>query len=102
MKITRWKLTCCCGHGAVDFAGRRQFLKTAAQGAAALATLAGAVPAQAQVRVFPPPPPLTSPIEGMIDFHVHSSPDVFGRAFDDNEVARKAVEAKMGALGQLC
>jgi hypothetical protein len=56
------------------------------------------VPAAAQVRVFPPPPPLTSPIEGMIDFHVHSSPDVFGRAVDDNEVARKAVEAKMGAL----
>jgi len=98
MKINRWKLTCCCGHGATDFAGRRQFLKTAAKGAAALATLAGAMPATAQVRVFPPPPPLTSPIEGMIDFHVHSSPDVFGRAVDDNEVARKAVEAKMGAL----
>ena len=98
MKITRWKLTCCCGHGSVDSAGRRQFLKTAAKGAAALATLAGATPALAQVRVFPPPPPLTSPIEGMIDFHVHSSPDVFGRAVDDNEVARKAVEAKMGAL----
>ena len=98
MKINRWKLTCCCGHGSTDPAGRRQFLSTAAKGVAALAALAGSVPAEAQVRVFPPPPPLTSPIEGMIDFHVHSSPDVFGRAVDDNEVARKAVEARMGAL----
>jgi hypothetical protein len=101
MKILRWKLTCCCGHG--DASGRREFLKTAAKGAAALAAL-GSVPAglagrsEAQVRVFPPPPPMTSPIEGMIDWHVHSSPDVFGRAIDDFEVARKAVEAKMGAL----
>jgi len=33
-----------------------------------------------------------------VDIHVHSSPDVFGRAVDDNEVTRKAIEAKMGAL----
>jgi Family of unknown function (DUF6282) len=96
MKIRRWKLTCCCGHS--DPAGRRQFLKTAAQGAAALAGLGAVGSAEAQVRVFPPPPPLTSPIEGMIDFHVHSSPDVFGRAVDDFEVTRKALEARMGAL----
>jgi len=38
------------------------------------------------------------PIEGMIDWHVHSSPDVFGRAVDDFEITRKAIEAKMGAL----
>lgn len=98
MKIKRWKLTCCCGHGWGDPTGRREFLKTAAQGTAALAALAGAAPAEAQVRVFPPPPPLKSPIEGMVDFHVHSSPDVFGRAIDDVEVAKKAVEARMGAL----
>ena len=98
MKIKRWKLACCCGHGWGDPAGRREFLKTAAKGTLAVAALAGVAPAQAQVRVFPPPPPAKSPIEGMIDFHVHSSPDVFGRAIDDLEVARKAVEAKMGAL----
>jgi hypothetical protein len=99
MRIHRWKLTCCCGHGWGDATGRREFLKTAATGAAAMAALAGGIgTADAQVRVFPPPPPLKSPIEGMIDFHVHSSPDVFGRAIDDNEVARKAAEAKMGAL----
>jgi Family of unknown function (DUF6282) len=96
MKIRRWKLTCCCGHG--DPAGRRQFLKAAAQGTVALAGLAAVGSAEAQVRVFPPPPPPGSPIEGMIDFHVHSSPDVFGRAIDDNEATRKAIEAKMGAI----
>jgi hypothetical protein len=96
MKLQRWKLTCCCGP--VDGGGRREFLKTAAKGGLALAGLGVASPAAAQVRVFPPPPPLTSPIEGMIDFHVHSSPDVFGRAIDDPEVTRKAVEARMGAL----
>ena len=98
MKINRWKLTCCCGHGWGDPTGRREFLKTAAKGTLGLAALAGVAPAEAQVRVFPPPPPLKSPIEGMVDFHVHSSPDVFGRAIDDVEVAKKAVEAKMGAL----
>ncbi|MBI4594115.1 MAG: membrane dipeptidase [Candidatus Rokubacteria bacterium] len=96
MEIKRWKLTCCCGHG--DPSGRRDFLKTAALGTLGLAALGRAGAAEAQVRVFPPPPPLTSPIEGMIDFHVHSSPDVFGRAIDDNEITRKAVEARMGAL----
>ncbi len=96
MKIQRWKLTCCCGPA--DAAGRREFLKTTARGVAAVAALGGVARAQAQVRVFPPPPPMTSPIEGMIDWHVHSSPDVFGRAVDDIEVTRKAIEAKMGAL----
>ena len=100
MKIKRWKLTCCCGHGWGEPTGRREFLKTAAKGTAALAALAGVAPADAQVRVFPPPPPLKSPIEGMIDLHVHSSPDVFGRAIDDFEVARKAIEARMGALAR--
>ncbi len=94
MNIKRWKLTCCCGHG--DQAGRRDFLKTAALGTLGLAALAR--DAEAQVRVFPPPPPMSSPIEGMIDIHVHSSPDVFGRAVDDIEVTRKAIEARMGAL----
>lgn len=96
MRLARWKLTCCCGPA--DPTGRRQFLRTGVKGALALAALGTAGAAEAQVRVFPPPPPLTSPIEGMIDWHVHSSPDVFGRAVDDFEITRKAVETKMGAL----
>ena len=96
MRIRRWKLTCCCGHG--DSAGRREFLKTGVRGAAALVAAGLPGVAQAQVRVFPPPPALGSPIEGMIDWHVHSSPDVFGRAVDDIEITRKAIDAKMGAI----
>ena len=39
---------------------------------------------------FPPPPPKTSPVAGVIDLHVHSHPDVFGRNLDDIEVAQLA------------
>jgi hypothetical protein len=41
---------------------------------------------------FPPPPPKVSPAAGVIDFHVHSHPDVFGRNMDDIDVARLAKE----------
>ena len=57
-----------------------------------------ALAAETEVRVYPPPPPAISPIAGAIDFHVHSGPDVFGRAFDDFEVARLAVRNGMRAL----
>jgi hypothetical protein len=46
-------------------------------------------PAQAQVG-FPPPPPKVSPAAGVIDMHVHSHPDVFGRSMDDIDVATLA------------
>src|SRR6185436_8610596 len=39
---------------------------------------------------FPPPPPKVSPAIGVIDFHVHSHPDVFGRNMDDIDVAQLA------------
>jgi hypothetical protein len=52
----------------------------------------------AEVRAFPPPPPLKSPIEGAIDFHVHSAPDVFGRSIDDMDVARAAAREGMRAI----
>jgi Family of unknown function (DUF6282) len=39
---------------------------------------------------FPPPPPKVSPAAGVIDMHVHSHPDVFGRNLDDIEVAQLA------------
>jgi hypothetical protein len=41
---------------------------------------------------FPPPPPKVSPAAGVIDMHVHSHPDVFGRNMDDIDVARLAKE----------
>ena len=39
---------------------------------------------------FPPPPPKVSPALGVIDLHVHSFPDVFGRNMDDVDVAQIA------------
>ena len=39
---------------------------------------------------FPPPPPKVSPAAGVIDLHIHSHPDVFGRNMDDIDVAQLA------------
>ncbi|MEG4029904.1 MULTISPECIES: DUF6282 family protein [unclassified Microcoleus] len=39
-----------------------------------------------------------STIEGAIDFHIHSSPDVIPRRLDDFEVAQLAARAKMKAV----
>jgi Family of unknown function (DUF6282) len=39
---------------------------------------------------FPPPPPKVSPAAGVLDMHVHSHPDVFGRNMDDIDVATLA------------
>lgn len=52
----------------------------------------------AEIRVYPPPPPAVSPIAGAIDFHVHSAPDVFGRGYEDVDVARLAARQGMRAL----
>ena len=43
-----------------------------------------------QGSAFPPPPPKVSPAVGVIDMHVHSHPDVFGRNMDDMDVAQLA------------
>jgi hypothetical protein len=39
---------------------------------------------------FPPPPPKVSPAAGVVDLHVHSHPDVFGRSMDDIDIANLA------------
>src|SRR5687767_11051703 len=39
---------------------------------------------------FPAPLPKVSPVAGVIDMHVHSHPDVFGRSLDDIDVAQIA------------
>jgi hypothetical protein len=75
---------------------RRRFLGGLTAGLAALASPPAA--SAGEVSGYPPPPPVASPIEGAIDFHVHSSPDVFGRAVSDIEVAQAAVAAKMRAI----
>ena len=68
--------------------------------AAAFAALSLAVaPAPAAPPVgFPASPPKTSPAQGVIDFHVHSEPDVFGRSMDDIDVAVLAKRKGMRGL----
>ena len=109
-RLPRWRFMNCCGHAwghspeprpAAEAEGpsRRDFFKTAATGALGLAAFATLKDrAQAQVRVFPPPPPAVSPIEGLIDFHNHNAPDVFGRAVDDDESAQLYMARKMEAI----
>ena len=93
--LPRWRFTSCCGHSS----SRREFMTTAVAGAAGL-TAFGLTrePAQAQVRVFPPPPPAVSPVEGLIDFHTHCAPDVFGRSIDDDESAQGYLARKAEAV----
>jgi hypothetical protein len=103
--LPRWKFTDSCGrpqvsgaihvgcthdgHTACADTTRRAFFKTgvAVVGGAGLATIMDPREVFAQVRVFPPPPPAVSPIAGLMDTHVHTAPDVFGRALDDEEAA---------------
>jgi hypothetical protein len=47
---------------------------------------------------FPPPPPKVSPAAGVVDMHVHSHPDVFGRNMDDIDVARLAKSRGMRGI----
>ncbi len=65
---------------------------------AALLIVAPLVGVAQDLRVFPPPPPVKSPVEGMIDFHVHSAPDVFGRSVTDIEAATLARRTGMRAI----
>jgi hypothetical protein len=59
--------------------------------AAAIAATLPFVSSQALAQAaFPPPPPKVSPAVGVIDMHVHSHPDVFGRNMDDIDVAQLA------------
>jgi Family of unknown function (DUF6282) len=59
---------------------------------------AGAASANTGVQGYSPPPPLVSPIRGLIDFHTHAAPDIFGRAVDDDELATLATSRSMEAL----
>src|SRR3954451_10408608 len=47
---------------------------------------------------FPPPPPKVSLATGVIDMHVHSHPDVFGRNMDDIDVAQRAKSRGMRGM----
>ena len=62
---------------------------------AALALVSNQALSQA---AFPPPPPKVSPAVGVIDLHVHSHPDVFGRNMDDIDVAQLAKSRGMKGI----
>jgi hypothetical protein len=51
------------------------------------------------VQGYSPPPPRVSPIRGLIDFHTHAAPDIFGRAVDDDELAALAATRSVGPAG---
>src|SRR5438445_842060 len=107
-QLPRWKFSSCCGHecgyddaheGSHAGATRRDFIKGAAASIAGLAAGAALpVEAVAQGRMYPPPPPATSPVDGLIDFHVHTAPDVFGRALTDDEEAALSKDRGMEAV----
>lgn len=88
-QVRRWKLSTCCGHG-----------QSAAPGASpgSPATPAARPPGAAAARQYPPPAAAVSPVEGMVDLHVHCAPDIFGRALDDMDTARLARDRGMEAF----
>ena len=50
------------------------------------------------VQGYSPPPAPVSPIKGLIDFHTHAAPDIFGRSLDDDELATLAATRQMEAV----
>ena len=101
--LLRWRITDSCGcphphrtHNVEDTAlkscTRREMLRTVAGVAAAAAIPIGAgqtmafAQSKTEQRNYPPPPGLVSPIKGLMDTHVHSAPDVFSRAMDDEQL----------------
>ena len=62
------------------------------------AAAAAGAQANTGVRGYSPPPPRVSPVRGLIDFHTHAAPDVFGRSVDDDELASLAAAREMEAV----
>src|SRR5712664_1706220 len=90
----------CCHPGAWLSAARRGRHRppTSAHGRHANAGVAREGSVAPGVRGYSPPPPPVSPIRGLIDFHTHAAPDVFGRAVDDDELASQAAARQMEAV----
>ena len=76
------------GHGRPVAAARASRAEGPARGPAANTGVQG----------YSPPPPAVSPIRGLIDFHTHAAPDVFGRSVDDDELAALAAARQMEAV----
>jgi hypothetical protein len=95
-------LVCGCCHGStvapIGLASPRRSRR--APGASHGRTAADASRASASpgVQGYSPPPPPVSPIKGLIDFHTHAAPDIFGRSLDDDELATLAATRQMEAV----
>ena len=86
-----------CGCSPLALAGRHDRRRESAT----RGRRASAAPERGQVtgvQGYSPPPPPVSPIRGLIDFHTHAAPDVFGRAVDDEELAAQAAARQMEAV----
>lgn len=79
-RVLRWKNTPCCGMASPP--------PRPPAGQAAAHDAPHAAGAASASRQYPAPAPRVSPVQGLIDLHVHCAPDVFGRALDDQDAAR--------------
>jgi hypothetical protein len=95
-------LVCGCCHGStvapLGLASPRSSRRTAPPSHGRPAGAAPRAAANPGVQGYSPPPPPVSPIKGLIDFHTHAAPDIFGRAVDDDELAALAASRQMEAI----
>ena len=91
------RVVCGCCLPTMAAVKRSRQMAPAVHGRAAGRSTAEAA-ANTGVRGYSPPPPRVSPIRGLIDFHTHAAPDVFGRAVDDDELASLAATREMEAV----
>jgi hypothetical protein len=95
-------LVCGCCHvraaAPVGLAAPRGSRRSASASHGRPAAAATGPTANPGVQGYSPPPPPVSPIKGLIDFHTHAAPDIFGRALDDDELATLAATRQMEAV----
>jgi len=95
-------LVCGCCHGStaapIALASPRGSRRAAGSSHTRPVGAASRASASAGVQGYSPPPPPVSPIKGLIDFHTHAAPDIFGRAIDDDELAALAASRQMEAI----
>lgn len=95
-------LVCGCCHGStaapIALASPRGPRRAAGSSHARAAGAGPRATANPGVQGYSPPPPPVSPIKGLIDFHTHAAPDIFGRAIDDDELAALAASRQMEAI----
>ncbi|HEY4907851.1 MAG TPA: DUF6282 family protein [Methylomirabilota bacterium] len=92
------RVVCGCCLPTVSAGKRGRQTAPAVRGRAGDSAAAAETSANTGVRGYSPPPPRVSPIRGLIDFHTHAAPDVFGRAVDDDELASLAATREMEAV----